>query len=200
MVVPGLISWLCAWLAMMQTHSLLESRSNQHDGASRSIMDDGHSHSYSEVKHFQLSASDGGEHATDSELRDVSNALFGMNERSLEEWEVNRAPYGEWLRLSLNIGGAIDRDYGQVELQLDDSLLHDKAEAFHSAASGEALAAQNVAYRGLLVEKESGQTVGWVRAAVVDLDEAHVFIFNFFENELTILEPTAQVRHHSPAP
>jgi hypothetical protein len=114
---------------------------------------------------------------------------------------TTEAPYGTKLKLSFNIVGHISKTYNGLVLDLHEDLLSTKATytSFGNQGSSRKDIISNYAYKGSLRDENGeGPELGWVRATIVNENEAYLYILNYIEGDLVVVEPADAALKHSP--
>ena len=110
------------------------------------------------------------------------------------------APYGTTLQLSFTVEGRVQRQYLGLTLDLHEDLLSNKATYTTFDATGSRQEAiPNYAYKGIIRDANGrGPELGWVRATIVDDNTAYLYVLNYLEGDLLVVEPTQAALQHSP--
>ena len=126
-----------------------------------------------------------------------SLTFLNRNGRNLKE--ESTAPYGSQIKLSINVGGQVGTQYDDLTLDLHEDLLSPEA-SFHSyhETGSRTKSIPNYAYKGIIRDKSGGPELGWVRATVVNEKEAYLYILNYLEEDLLVVEPIDAALKHSP--
>ena len=123
--------------------------------------------------------------------------LASADGRNLKE--ESTAPYGTQIKLSISVGGQVGKQYDDLTLDLHEDLLSPKA-SFHSyhETGSRTKSIPNYAYKGIIRDKSGGPELGWVRATVINEKEAYLYILNYLEEDLLVVEPIDAALKHSP--
>ena len=144
-----------------------------------SEMEEGPTHMFSGVEDFSL--------------RNIDH--FGRSLASNEH-----APFGSQLKLSFSVTGRVGRSYHAITLDLHRDLFGDAAVYRSTDSVGTTKhRLPNQAYRASLRDKHgAGPELGWVRATIVNENEAHIYILDYLRGDLLVVEPTESALGHSP--
>lgn len=134
-------------------------------------------HHFSAVTEFDLSAPDG-----DQRRLAEGHSLLGLKK----------------LELSLAISGHFERRYEGIQLTLHSELIGKDAVMRLVTETGEILetALEHRAYKGLIVDPDTGNVNGWVRLTLNPDQDVYAYIFHAESAELTVLEPTSHALKH----
>ena len=112
----------------------------------------------------------------------------------------SRTPFGSQIQISFTINGETTSTHHDLTLDLHHDLF-DETATYRSTDEKETRKQPipNHAYKASIRDKKgNGPELGWIRATIVNENEAHIYLLDYLQGDLLVVEPTSNVLTHSP--